>query len=82
MWTEDLGNAGEARADLIPNPAEAWNLFFVGCNELGWLWPRANETHVAAQDVQQLGQLVKRCFPKDSAYHHHLMIVRMHRNSV
>ena len=52
---EDLHRAGEARLDGQPEQV----LRAVEPDELGLLGPGADEAHVAAEDVQELGELVE-----------------------
>ncbi len=82
MRAKNLCNAGEARPDLVANPAEVRNFLFVCRDELRRLRSGSDKTHITSKDIKQLGQLVERRPPQDPAHPHHLLVVRMHGDAL
>ena len=62
----DLGPAGHARADLMLDHV-ARDFFLKHLDELGALRTRADEGHLAGEDVEELRELVDGGFPDEAA---------------
>ncbi|HXI71741.1 MAG TPA: hypothetical protein VNN22_15405 [Verrucomicrobiae bacterium] len=63
IFSAHLPEAGQTRQRVEPFPLP-WQIFFVFVEHAG---ARADQTHVAKEDIHQLGQLIKAGGPQQSA---------------